>query len=66
VHGVAPCDTLIIVSHGFTISMLVRRLYSGSPHRPKHLVISNGDFIEFEIDRGATLGPPVHNPLERL
>jgi broad specificity phosphatase PhoE len=66
VHGVAPCDTLIIVSHGFTISMLVRRLYSGSPHRPKHLVISNGDFIEFEIDRRATLGPPVHNPLERL
>jgi broad specificity phosphatase PhoE len=64
VHGAATCDTLIIVSHGFTISMLVRRLYTGSPHRPKHLVISNGDFIEFELDGGAVAGPPVHTVLE--
>jgi broad specificity phosphatase PhoE len=64
VHGAAPCDTLIIVSHGFTISMLVRRLFTGSPHRPKHLVISNGDFIEFVLDGEAVAGPPVHTVLE--
>jgi probable phosphoglycerate mutase len=64
VRSAEPCDTLIIVSHGFTISTPVRRLYTGSPHRPKHFVISNGDFVEFILDGDGVAGPPIHTALE--
>jgi probable phosphoglycerate mutase len=58
------CDTLIMVSHGFTISTLVRRLYAGHPDRPKHFVIANGDYLEIVVDEERFVGPPHHTRLD--
>ncbi len=52
---------VVLVSHGFAIHALLRRLDS---HHAVPRVIGNGDVVELWIEAGALAQPPRHVPLQ--
>lgn len=52
---------LVLVSHGYAIQALLRRL-SAEPLPPSFL--SNGDVVELWLEAGALAEPPKHHPLK--
>ncbi len=54
-------DTLILVSHGYSIQALLRRL---DPNVALPRFIGNGDVVEMWLADGALAKPPAHYPLK--
>ena len=54
-------DVIILVSHGYSIQALLRRLDPDISHIPRF--IGNGDVVELWLDGGALAGPPTLHPL---
>ena len=52
---------VILVSHGYSIQALLRRLDPDISHIPRF--IGNGDVVELWLDAGALAKPPAHHPL---
>jgi broad specificity phosphatase PhoE len=52
--------TLVLVSHGYAIQALLRRL---DPEVALPRFIGNGDVVEVWLDQGALAEPPTHHPL---
>lgn len=57
-------DVVILVSHGYSIQALLRRLNPGIAHIPRF--VGNGDVVELWLEGGALAGPPQHFPLNPL
>ncbi len=57
----ASDGALVLVSHGYAIQALLRRLTS-QPLPPSFL--SNGDVVELWLEAGALAEPPKHHPLK--
>jgi broad specificity phosphatase PhoE len=54
-------DVIVLVSHGYTIQALLRRL---DPDVAIPRFIGNGDVVELWLEDGALAGPPQHFPLK--
>ena len=54
-------DVIILVSHGYSIQALLRRLDPDISHIPRF--IGNGDVVELWLDGGALAGSPTLHPL---
>ena len=54
-------DVVILVSHGYSIQALLRRLDPDIAHIPRF--IGNGDVVELWLEAGALTQPALHYPL---